>query len=74
MPLPQGRHTAACQRVKAARQFLGWSPAKSQLENYAILGVGRPPVLKRDGRPCGIHLEDDCASQPASQPASQLAS
>ena len=25
--LPKGRHTAARQRVKAARQFSGWSPA-----------------------------------------------
>ena len=25
--MPKGRHTASRRRVKAARQFLGWSPA-----------------------------------------------
>ena len=33
----KGRHTAARQRVKAARQFLGWSPASPW--------VGRPRIV-----------------------------
>ena len=71
VPLPKGRHTAARQRVKAARQFLGWSPAGSRLENPAILGVGHPPVLK--GMVALINNLEKCLCQPGSQPASQPA-
>ena len=41
--LPKGRHTAARQRVKAARQFSGWSPA-ARLSRSPRSSASDPPA------------------------------
>ena len=43
--LPKGRHTAARQRVKAARQFSGWSPA-ARLSRSPRSSASDPPAHK----------------------------